>query len=262
MILEELKHPFPPADIEWRVQQSGEKNGKPWAMVLAYVTNRAIMDRLDAVCGPENWENAFTTGPGGGILCGLTIHLDGRSVTKWDGAENTDIEAVKGGLSNAMKRAAVQWGIGRYLYNLDAGFADVCGNGKHWVKANKQKNIPSFKWNPPRLPQWALPAGTTQQAPAPTQTPPAARQGPPAGSSRLISEKQAKFLYVLCGKKSSDPDGTRKAILEKTGVKKFEELPYDTGKKLIGDMAGRPDIEGGYGGPSDKDAPEPEGLPY
>jgi len=85
------------------------------------------------------------------------------------------------------------------------------------------------------------------------QTPPAARQGPPAGSSRLISEKQAKFLYVLCGKKSSDPDGTRKAILEKTGVKKFEELPYDTGKKLIDDMAGRPDIEGGYGGPSDKD---------
>ena len=44
---------------------------------------------------------------------------------KWDAAENTQVEAVKGGRSGAMKRAAVQWGIGRYLYNLEEGFAQT-----------------------------------------------------------------------------------------------------------------------------------------
>jgi len=53
--LSKLKNVFPPEDIEWRVQSSGEKNGKPWALVLAYITNRAIMDRFDEVCGPGNW---------------------------------------------------------------------------------------------------------------------------------------------------------------------------------------------------------------
>ena len=57
--LARLRDPFAPADIEWRVQTSGEKNGKPWARVLAYVTNRAIMERFDDVVGPENWQNVY-----------------------------------------------------------------------------------------------------------------------------------------------------------------------------------------------------------
>ena len=44
-------------------------------------------------------------------LCGIAIFFEGRGfITKWDGAEDSDIEAVKGGLSDSMKRAAVQWG--------------------------------------------------------------------------------------------------------------------------------------------------------
>ena len=51
-IFAELSKPFPSSDIEWRVQQSGiAGSGKVWAMVLAYVTNRAIQNRLDEVCG-------------------------------------------------------------------------------------------------------------------------------------------------------------------------------------------------------------------
>jgi hypothetical protein len=78
-------------------------------------------------------------------------------VTKWDGAENTDIEAVKGGLSGAMKRAAVQWGIGRYLYDLDEGWANIHDRGRH---SAKDKNNKWFKWDPPELPPWALPNPT------------------------------------------------------------------------------------------------------
>ena len=57
--LDRLSEPFHEKDIEWLVQQAGEKNGKQWAMVLAYVTNRAIQQRLDDVVGCENWKNEF-----------------------------------------------------------------------------------------------------------------------------------------------------------------------------------------------------------
>ncbi|GJG88240.1 hypothetical protein tb265_34210 [Gemmatimonadetes bacterium T265] len=157
--LERLRDPFAPEDIEWRVQQAGEKNGKPWARVLAYVTNRAIQERLDEVVGPENWQNTFREGPAGGVVCGIAVRVpraDGTVewITKWDGAENTDVEPVKGGLSNAMKRAAVQWGIGRYLYDLDEGWARVHDGGR---LSAKTKDGAWFKWDPPELPAWATP---------------------------------------------------------------------------------------------------------
>ena len=157
--LARLRDPFAPADIEWRVQTAGEKNGKPWARVLAYVTNRAIMERFDEVVGPENWQNVYKEGPAGGVVCGLSVRVqraDGTAdwVTKWDGAENTDVEPVKGGLSNAMKRAAVQWGIGRYLYDLEEGWAVVTENGRFSAKTKDGK---WFKWEPPALPEWATP---------------------------------------------------------------------------------------------------------
>src|SRR4028119_590477 len=126
MDLSKLKDFFDPEDIEWRIGQVGEtKTNQLYATALAYITNRAIMNRLDEVCGPENWRNEFMKGPEGGVLCGLSIYDEGKKewVTKWDGAENTDIEAVKGGLSDAMKRAGYQWGIGRYLYDLPKGYA-------------------------------------------------------------------------------------------------------------------------------------------
>jgi hypothetical protein len=158
--LEDLKKPFPEEDIEWRVQSSGKKNDKIWAIVLAYVTNRAIQDRLDDVCGPDRWKNEYTSAPEGGILCGISIRCAiGSSggyewVTKYDGASNTQVEAVKGGLSSAMKRAGSQWGIGRYLYGLDATFAIVTKKGQYSAKT---KDGEWFKWNPPILPKWALP---------------------------------------------------------------------------------------------------------
>jgi len=153
----DLGAPFPALDIEWRIQRSGEKNDKIWAMVLAYVTNRAIMERLDTVIGPENWCNHFKDGPQGGLLCGLSLWIRDGWVTKWDGADNTQVEAVKGGLSGSMKRAGVQWNIGRYLYKLPAGFANISDKGEHRAKLKEGNEW--FKWDAPQLPAWALPSG-------------------------------------------------------------------------------------------------------
>lgn len=157
-----LREPFPAEHIEWRIGRSGVKNGKPWAMVLAYVTNRAIMDRLDEVVGPDNWWNEYQKAPvADGMMCGLSICLpDGRIVTKWDGAEKTDVEPLKGCISGAMKRAAVLLGIGRYLYDLEEGFANIHEGGRFRGAAkdpaDPKKRI-TFKWDPPPLPEWALP---------------------------------------------------------------------------------------------------------
>lgn len=178
----DLKTPFPAEDIEWRVQSCGEKNGKIWALVLAYVTARAIQDRLDDVCGPENWQNEFRPGVDGGVLCGLSVRIGDEWVTKWDGAENTQVEAVKGGMSGATKRAAVQWGIGRYLYKLTEGWANVHPGGKHRGKTKENK---WFKWDAPELPSWALPG----------DAPP--KQDEPASPVAVVEKEAAKQFIPL-----------------------------------------------------------------
>ncbi len=164
-----LQLPFEEDDIEWRVQTCGKKrDGNPYARVLAYVDNRAIMDRLDFCCSPENWRNEKPEpGPDGGVIQGISIRIAGEWITKWDGAENTEIEKVKGGLSAAMKRAAVQWGIGRYLYNLDVAFAIVSDGAKHYAKT---KEGLVFHWNPPKLPAWALPGGEGKPGAKPAES--------------------------------------------------------------------------------------------
>ncbi|QTA82761.1 DNA repair protein Rad52/59/22 domain-containing protein [Desulfonema limicola] len=192
--LEDLRKPFAEQDIEWRVQRAGVSgNNKPWAVVLAYVTNRAIMDRLDMVVGPTSWKNEYKAGPEGGTLCGLSIKIGSEWITKWDGAENTHIEAVKGGLSGSMKRAAVHWGIGRYLYKLEATFAIITPNGKYYQK-EKKNQYPSFKWNPPKLPAWAVARPEkSQTAPKNYNTPkqPAPQDTP---GIKMIDEVQNRIL--------------------------------------------------------------------
>ena len=162
--LRKLKEFFNPDDLEWRIQQSGFHNGNPWALVLAYVTNRAIMDRLDEVVGPDKWTNEFAPGPAGGVLCCISIKIGGEWIPKWDGADNTAIEEIKGGLSSAMKRAAVQWGIGRYLYKFPDSFAIFKPDGIFKTKIKDNKGAyHRLKWNPPEVPKWALPSNQSKE---------------------------------------------------------------------------------------------------
>lgn len=209
MELLDLRKPFASSDIEWRITRSGVKqNGDVWALCTAYVTNRAIMDRLDDVCGQAGWFNQYAPGPGGGLLCGISIKVDSEWVTKWDGADNTQIEAVKGGLSGSMKRAAVQWGVGRYLYNVEEGYAKICpenGNGKgiYRGEAKKRDNTKVFfTWNPPKLPAWALPKEDDGKGAAPVTD-----DIPTAGSAaedRPINKAQFDDIVGMCKKHEFD----------------------------------------------------------
>ena len=172
-IEQKLQMPFPPEDIEWRAQSSGMRNGSAWAMIMPYVTNRANQERLDEVFGVFGWSNEFREIQQKdkiSFLCGITVYfpppegIDFRdSVTKWDGADETNFENFKGGLSGSMKRASVQLGIGRYLYKLSTFFAELSSDRKGndfsvSIKKNKNDKFGErFFFNAPQLPAFALP---------------------------------------------------------------------------------------------------------
>ena len=66
---------------------------------------------------------------------------------------------------------------------------------------------------------------------------------PDGGNDQRVSEKQAKFLHVLCKKKCANPEATKQAIYTKFNVTDFADLHFSHGKKLIDEMAGRPDYD-------------------
>jgi hypothetical protein len=169
-----LGQPFQENEIEWRIQQGGfGGNGEPWAKVLAYVDSRAIQMRLDDTFGPANWMNEIRPIEMAGkvaFIQRLSIRLqDGTWITKEDGAPTTDVEAWKGGISDALKRAAVLFGIGRYLYDLGTSWA-VFVESKAKARYNspikdKSGKVEYRAWNPPQLPQEFLPSTAKVQTP-------------------------------------------------------------------------------------------------
>lgn len=181
----ELARPFAPEDLEWRLQQT-EENGK-WGLAVPFVTNRAIQARLDEVLGVDGWYNDYRpwhgTGKKEAQICGISIRFPEQGfITKWDGAEDSDIEPVKGGLSDSMKRAAVQWGIGRCLYGMDAIFVDVEKRGRSWIikKTERTKLDKAYLDYLAKLKLTPTPAGGVQS----TLTPKQAGEAPVAGSTQ------------------------------------------------------------------------------
>lgn len=219
---QQLREPFEALDIEWRIQQSGVKNGKPWAMALAYITNRAIQQRLDDVCKPENWRNEYASAPDGGVMCGISIKVDGEWITKWDGAENTDVEAVKGGLSNSMKRAAVQWGIGRYLYKLDTTFVEIRDKGQHYIAIKEDKKDPKSKthygyWDDPQLPGWALPEGTPKADKTPNTSKKVGGNWKPDANQPVSNDQRMMIVNLLRQKGVEGKDDVNQYLWDNYG---------------------------------------------
>lgn len=100
--------------IRWRVLTS--KGGI--SRIVAYQDARDVQKVLDHVCGPENWENK-PMNINGKLYMAIRIKIDDSWVSKADVGTETTIESVKGEASDALKRAAVAWGIFRDIYELD-----------------------------------------------------------------------------------------------------------------------------------------------
>ena len=108
---DKLRRPFP-------VDRLSHRPG-PGGITLTYIDARDVMQRLDDTVGIDGWQTHFIETPSGRIICELKVLVDeGEWITKSDGAGDTGIEGEKGAMSDAFKRAAVSYGIGRYLYRL------------------------------------------------------------------------------------------------------------------------------------------------
>ena len=148
-MLHALKEPFPVDVIHWRVGATNAKTVNDpkdlKGIALAYIDARDVMKRLDEVCGIDGWQCKYLV-EGNVAVCELSLRINGEWITKSDGAGETDYEGEKGKLSDAFKRAAVRFGVGRYLYYLP----------NEWVSIKPAGN--SYKIiSTPNLPTWAKP---------------------------------------------------------------------------------------------------------
>ncbi len=150
-----LTAPFPPDAVHFKpLAVKGNR-----ALAAAYLDARAVMQRLDSVFGVGGWKDAYQLVAGGSVVCTLSVRVDGEWVEKTDvgspSEQPDDGDKLKAAFSDALKRAAIKLGIGRYLYRLPRLWVDYDPQKREFVK-------------PPLLPAWALP------------TPQANRNGKPA----------------------------------------------------------------------------------
>ena len=146
---QQLKNPFPKNVLHFRIGATSKQGNK--AIPLFYITARDVEKRLDEVCGPDGWSFDLETIKSDNKTVAIKGCLGVRFPNKgWvyrsDIGEISKTAAYKGGASDSLKRCAVQFGIGRYLYYLE----------NRWVPIDSYKQFTSD----PResLPNWALPS--------------------------------------------------------------------------------------------------------
>lgn len=139
-----LTAPFPAEAVHWKpLAIKGNR-----ALAAAYLDARAVMQRLDCVFGVGGWKDAYQPQSGGSVVCTLSVKVDGEWVEKTDvgspSEQPDDGDKLKAAFSDALKRAAIKLGVGRYLYRLPRQWVDYDASTRQFVR-------------PPQLPAWALP---------------------------------------------------------------------------------------------------------
>jgi hypothetical protein len=163
-VTEALAAPFDLKDVKFKpAVVTGRR-----ALALAYVDARAIQDRLDDVLGVTGWQDEYEFLPDGSVVCRLRLRLGDEWITKMDvggqSEQPDEGDRRKAAVSDALKRAAVKFGIGRYLYRLPQQWCDYDPQKKQFVQA-------------PKLPMHAMPRSARS---ARTETPrPSRPEGTP-----------------------------------------------------------------------------------
>jgi hypothetical protein len=160
--IEILKQPFDEKTIGIKIQ-SFSKN-KDRAMLVAYVQHTDVYDRLESV--DPSWSCHVASAKEVGQIVAVSMQMTVKGVTRENVGEGED---YKSAYSDALKRVAMLFGIGRYLY--DQGQAWVPYNDSQdkyrvWTLLDFQKALQGDK-----LPSTPGKSPAPPPSPKPTPTP-------------------------------------------------------------------------------------------
>lgn len=165
-ISEQLRAYFPPDEVLFRVQSSPR--------VIAYIDSRTVAKRLDEVVGAENWNFELiplqynTTGDLVLAKGRLTIH----GAFKESVGDQSNVARSKGTDSDALKRAAVRWGIGEYLYHLGITNARIENNAIPAQEMERLRTLLPVPGDPPGMRLKSASQPTTRSTAQPTRPTP------------------------------------------------------------------------------------------
>jgi hypothetical protein len=189
-LTEALAAPFDAREVKFKpAVVSGHR-----ALALAYVDARVIQDRLDDVLGVAGWQDEYECLPDGSVVCRLRLRLGDEWITKMDvggqSEQPDEGDRRKAAFSDSLKRAAVKFGVGRYLYRLPQQWGDYDPQKKQFART-------------PALPPSALPrakghkeTAPAAEAPKPTEAPKSAAKtaAPESGKARTAAARGAPAL--------------------------------------------------------------------
>jgi hypothetical protein len=138
--LPHLRRPFTAEAVKFKVQTAWQGGG----MVVAYIDARLVIERLNAVAG-EGWSARYEPAGQGLMWC----HLDVFGTVRSDigAGQGQGSMATKATVSDALKRAAVHFGIGVSVYAMSRAVLDAntspTGNQ---LKAKKKTIQGKEKW--------------------------------------------------------------------------------------------------------------------
>lgn len=256
-VLEELKKPFIGRFLS--VKPGATTQDKTSGMVLTYIDARAVMDRLDDCVGPDGWNFrweptvSFQNSDGVTNLAVKGILKIGDVIREDVGEALAESEPYKSAVSDALKRCAVHFGIGRYLYDMPSiwwplknkRFEDYenlvqlmaelsekvyeAGGDASKVDLKKYKHSGTSGTSTPRT-------GSTPRAGASSGSPSGAgRSTNPSGGSSAgtgngkASEAQCNFVNRLLGKFHGNKEAQEKYITSVIG-RCPPITPFDLGK--------------------------------
>lgn len=143
-LAERLNEPFEATEVKWKAQVVRGNR----ALSVAYVDARLVEDRLDAIFGVDGWQDSYQVLPSNNVICKLRVRIGEQWIEKCDVGGQSDQpdegDRMKSAFSDALKRAAVKLGIGRYLYRLPQQWVDYDPQTRQLAQA-------------PKLPAWAQP---------------------------------------------------------------------------------------------------------
>jgi hypothetical protein len=118
------------------------------ALAMPYLDARDVADRLDQVLGLDGWQDDYEQLADGTLLCRLRVRIGRAWITRCGvggPSDQTDVgDRKKAAESDALKRAAVKFGVGRYLYRLPKFWLGWDATSKRFTQQ-------------PVMPAWALP---------------------------------------------------------------------------------------------------------